>query len=217
MRWNSRSKGSIPPSDFIAQAERTSLITDLTCFAVERASRELRSELLSPTGIGVSINIVPRDLTDPRFLQSLETHIVGVGIDPSRVALELTERQPIETTEAHATIRSLHAKGYKFYIDDFGTGHSNLSYLGELSVDAIKLDMIFTRSVGLDNVRSRLVPAILGIVSELNVTPIVEGIETKDQETYFVGLGVRLVQGWLYSRGVPADQLMAMTLAKRAV
>jgi len=93
----------------------------LTCFAVEKASQELRSEVLSVTGfVVVSINIVPRDLTDPRVLQALEELIVAAGIRPSRVALELTERQPIDTAEARAIIKSLHTKGYKIYIDGFG-------------------------------------------------------------------------------------------------
>jgi sensor c-di-GMP phosphodiesterase-like protein len=215
MRWTAPSQGSIPPAEFIAGAEKSSLITDLTCFALETASRDLRDELLSPSGLVVSINVVPRDLADPRFLEALEMHVIGAGISPNRIALELTERQPIDTAEARAAIKALHAKGYRISIDDFGTGNSNLSYLGDLSITAIKMDMIFTQSVGTDNIRSRLIPSILGMARDLGATMVVEGIETAAQEEYFKAAGVRFAQGWRYSRAVSAEEFKAMVSVGR--
>jgi len=209
MRWTLRSNEKIPPTAFIACAEQSALITDLTCFAIETASRELRSLLSDEPDFVISINIVSRDLTDPRFLLALETHIVAKGINPRRIALELTERQPIDTPGAMATIRALHAKGYRIYIDDFGTGYSNLAYLGELSVDTIKVDMIFTQSVGSDNIRARLIPSILGMAKDLGISVIVEGIETEEQESYFQLSGANFAQGWRYSASVPAHGLLA--------
>jgi sensor c-di-GMP phosphodiesterase-like protein len=210
MRWTLRSNDKISPTAFIACAEQSSLITDLTCFAIETASRELRNLLEDEPDFVISINIVSRDLTDPRFLLALETHIVAKGIDPRRIALELTERQPIDTPGARATIVALHAKGYRIYIDDFGTGYSNLAYLGELSVDTIKVDMIFTQSVGSDNIRARLIPSILGMAKELGIAVIVEGIETEDQERYFQLSGANFAQGWRYSPSLPASGLLSV-------
>ncbi|WEK52608.1 MAG: EAL domain-containing protein [Candidatus Kaistia colombiensis] len=210
MRWTLHANDRVSPAEFVAGAEKSPLITDLTCFAIETAGRELRSLLVGKRDFVVSINIVSRDLTDPRFVGALEKHIGGAGICSSRIALELTERQPIDTPEAMATIKALHAKGYRIYIDDFGTGYSNLSYLGEMAIDAIKVDMIFTQSVGNNNIRARLIPSILAMAKDLGVTLVVEGVETAEQESYFKIAGAHFAQGWRYGRGVPADHLLAI-------
>jgi sensor c-di-GMP phosphodiesterase-like protein len=210
MRWTLQSRDRISPAEFIAAAEKSSLITDLTCFAVETISRELRSVLIGDLNFVVSINIVSRDLTDPRFFLSLYKNIEAVGISPNRIALELTERQPINSPEASSAIKSLHEKGYRIYIDDFGTGYSNLSYLGELSVDAIKLDMIYTQSIGSDSVRSKLIPVILGMVLNSDISLIAEGVETAEQEEYLKEMGVNLVQGWRYGRGMSSGSLLEL-------
>lgn len=215
MRWTLRSNEKVSPTAFIACAEESSLITDLTCFAIRTVSRELRSLLRNEQDFVISINIGSRDLTDPRFLLALETHIVATGISPRRIALELTERQPIDTPDARATIRSLHAKGYRIYIDDFGTGYSNLAYLGELSVDTIKVDMIFTQSVGSDTIRARLIPSILGVARDLGISVIIEGVESEEQERYFRASGAHFAQGWRYSRSVPARDLLSVARSSR--
>lgn len=207
MRWPARTGAAIGPEAFIPAAEHGGLIGALTCFAIRRVGEELGPLLRANPAFTVSINIVADDLDDARFHAALDLHIVNAGISPSQIALELTERRSAEVEAANAVIKRLRSAGYKIYIDDFGTGFSSLTYLSDLSVDAIKLDRSFTCTVNTAVVRSRLVPPILEMARDIGVPVIVEGVETEFQKAYFRDGGVVWMQGWLFGRAVTAAQL----------
>ncbi len=208
MRWPAKTGEAIGPDEFIPVAEEGGLIGDLTCFAIRRVSEELGPLLRRNPHFTVSVNIVADDLDDARFHAALDWHIARAGIPPSQIALELTERRSSEVKAANAVITRLRQAGYKIYIDDFGTGFSSLTYLSDLSVDAIKLDKSFTSTVNTEVVRARLVPPILDMAKDIGVKVIVEGVETEYQAAYFRSYGIRCMQGWLFGRPVEAGELL---------
>ena len=208
MRWTERSGVEISPDVFIPVAEEGGLIGDLTCFAIRSVSRELGDLLRGNPDFRVSINIVADDLEDPRFHDALSVHIDGAGIPPGQIALELTERRAAQVEAADVVINKLRGRGFRIYIDDFGTGYSSLTYLSDLSVDAIKLDKSFTKTVDTSAARSRLVPPIMDMAREIGVPVIVEGVETEFQAAYFARCGASLMQGWLFGRPVGAGELV---------
>jgi sensor c-di-GMP phosphodiesterase-like protein len=217
MRWTERGGVDVPPDVFIPVAEEGGLIGDLTCFAIRSVSRELGDLLRGNPDFGVSINIVADDLEDPRFHDALSVHIDGAGIPPGQIALELTERRAAQVEAADVVINALRGRGFRIYIDDFGTGYSSLTHLSDLSVDAIKLDKSFTKTVDTSAARSRLVPPIMDMAREIGVPVIVEGVETEFQAAYFARCGASLMQGWLFGRPVGAGELVlaARVRAKR--
>jgi sensor c-di-GMP phosphodiesterase-like protein len=208
MRWPEASGEGIGPDIFIPLAEEGGLISLLSCFAIRTVSNELGPVLRINPHFTVSINIVADDLDDERFHAALAAHITGDGISPSQIALELTERRSAQVEAANAVINKLRRAGYRIYVDDFGTGFSSLSYLSDLSVDAIKLDKSFTSTVDTETVRARLVPPILDMAKDIGVPVIVEGVETENQAAYFRAHGVSGMQGWLFGRPVEAAKLM---------
>jgi len=208
MRWPGAPGGPVGPDVFIPAAENGGLIGELTCLAIQTVSRDLGAFLRSRADFTVSINIVADDLEDPRFHAALAAYIVGEGILPSQVALELTERRAAEVEAANLVINDLRRAGYKIYIDDFGTGYSSLSYLSDLSIDAIKLDKSFTQTVDTEAARARLVQPIMDMARDIGVPVIVEGVETEGQAAYFRRRGVACMQGWLFGRPVEAKELM---------
>jgi len=208
MRWPVKTGAAIGPDEFIPLAEDGGMIGELTCFAIRRVGEDLGDLLRANPSFTVSINIVADDLNDARFHAALALHIAGAGVSPSQVALELTERRSAEVEAANAVINQLRRTGYKIYIDDFGTGFSSLTYLSDLSIDAIKLDRSFTGAVNTAVVRARLVPPILDMARDIGVRVIVEGVETDYQAAYFRNYGVVWMQGWLFGQALEAGELL---------
>lgn len=150
------------------------------------------------------------DLAHPAFLDELEQAVRDAGVSPSALALELTEHSAADLESAKAAIARLRRTGFAVYIDDFGTGYSNLSYLQDLRVDAIKIDRVFTQTVGTETVTASVVPQILEIAEGLGLTVIAEGIEKAEQADYFRnGRRGVLGQGWLLGRPMPAEEFIA--------
>jgi sensor c-di-GMP phosphodiesterase-like protein len=210
MRWRTRRGSFIAPDLFVPAAEEAGFVGDLTRLAIATAGRDLAETLRAYPELTISINIVSDDLEDMRFHAALAEHIEGRGIPPFQIALELTERRAAQVEAASVILTDLRALGYKIYLDDFGTGYSNLSYLSDLTIDAIKLDRSFTRTVDVGFARGRLVPPILDMAREVDVPVIVEGVETSAQADFFKTHRVNLMQGWLFSPAVGVSELLAM-------
>jgi len=209
MRWPVSTGVAIGPDAFIPIAEESGMIGEITCYAIRRVGEELGPLLRLRPDFLVSINIAADDFGDERFHAALAQHIIGAGISPSQIALELTERRSAEVQTASAAISDLRRAGYRIYIDDFGTGFSSLTYLSDLTIDAIKLDKSFTSTVNTGASRARLVPPILEMANDIGVPVIVEGVETSLQAAYFRACGVRRMQGTLFGQPVVAAELIS--------
>jgi sensor c-di-GMP phosphodiesterase-like protein len=205
LRWTDEEGGMVSPDLFVKVAEECGFVEELTALVTRRSLRDFGATLLARPGFRLSLNVTAADLTDPRLLSMLERVLEDAGVSPRSVSIEITESSTARHEAAIESIRSLRQRGHSVHVDDFGTGYSSLAYLHELSVDAIKIDKAFTRSIGTEAVTQAILPQILAMAEVLNLEVIVEGIETSLQASYFTVFGERiLAQGWLFGRPVAA-------------
>jgi sensor c-di-GMP phosphodiesterase-like protein len=146
----------------------------------------------------------------------LEQSLDQAGVLAASVVIEITESSTALHKVALEAIRHLRRLGHHVHIDDFGTGYSNLSYLHDLSVDAIKIDRSFTQAIGTEAVTVSILPQILAMAKTLNLQVIVEGIETSQQASYFIGGAKSILgQGWLFGRPVPPVEFLRLLGASK--
>jgi len=213
IRWINEDGESVRPDVFVALAEQRGFAGQITRLVTHRVMSEL-GDLLAEGRLRVTVNIASQDLDDPEFHRYLHRCLTDAGVQPRSVGLELTERTTASRKTAVATLATLRSMGHMVYIDDFGTGYSSLAYLHQLDVDAIKVDRVFTQTVGTGAVTASVVPQILAMAEQLDLLVVVEGIETEEQAQYFraAGRGI-LGQGWLFGKPVPAAQFRKLVLA----
>ncbi|PYE90618.1 EAL domain-containing protein [Phyllobacterium leguminum] len=208
IRWWSNGD-FIPPDVFIALAEQRGMAGQITRYVLDHVIQEMGETLRLHRDFRITINVTASDLNDPKFLAAIEEGLHYAQIEPEQIGIELTERSAADSHAAIEGIARLRARGHSVYIDDFGTGYSSLSYLGELKVDALKMDRAFTRTVGTDAVTVSIVPQIIDMATKHKLAIVAEGIETEAQAAYFRGLPVRILgQGWFYGRPVSAPRLI---------
>jgi sensor c-di-GMP phosphodiesterase-like protein len=218
VRWVTESGESVRPDVFIPLAEENGFIGEITRLVLRRVIHELGTNLLRQ-GMRVNVNMAATDLDDPAFEAELKRCIEESGLPPSAIGLELTERSTANQVMSIQAITKLSQSGFPVYIDDFGTGYSSLSYLHQLPVFAIKIDRAFTQTIGTEAVTASVVPQILQMAETLNLTVVVEGIETEEQAAYFRGRGLPvpvLGQGWLFGRPMPSVQLRQFIRSRSA-
>ena len=136
------------------------------------------------------------------------------GLPPSRLELEITESLLVQDTPAVVrTLNELNSLGITLALDDFGTGYSSLSYLRKFPLQVLKIDKAFVQDLGKDLDSESLVYAIIAMAKSLRMQVVAEGVETTEQLQFLQARGVDLVQGYLFSRPVPADQFRALLAA----
>jgi sensor c-di-GMP phosphodiesterase-like protein len=216
-RWTDEDGQYVRPDVFVSAAEELGFIGKLTRVVLRLVVTELGEYLRAHPNFRINVNIAAADLADPQFLTMLAKLLEQHGIAATSVNLELTERSTADHPLAISAIRKLRSRGHQFYIDDFGTGYSSLSYLNELSVDAIKIDRVFTDAVGTGSLTAAIVPQILAMAEKLHVKVVVEGVERAEQSTYFADLDQEiLAQGWHFGEAIPAPELLTL-VEKKAV
>ncbi|MEJ5018655.1 EAL domain-containing protein [Ochrobactrum vermis] len=214
LRWQLQTGDLIPPDVFIAEAEEKGMAGRVTAYVVDQVIDELGDLLRRNRNIQININITASDVQAPAFQNSIQTKLLNAGIDPRQIGLELTERTAVDFSTASEGIRQLREQGHKVYIDDFGTGYSSLAYLGELQIDAIKIDKAFTRTVCTDGETVSIVPQIVSMARQHNLGIVIEGIETEAQADYFRKMKTPMTaQGWFYGKPLHAKDAMALVTA----
>jgi len=207
VRWTKPNGDSVSPEVFIPLAEEKRFVGQITRIVLQRVVEEFR-DMLATGKLHVTINVTVQDLTDPQFLPHLNRCLHSANIKPSAIGLELTERSTAEPIIATNALLELKQAGYSLYIDDFGTGYSSLGYLHQLSVDGIKVDRMFTKTIGTGSVTASIIPQIIDMAQQLSLQMVIEGIETRQQAEYFrAALPHGLGQGWLYSKPISSVEL----------
>jgi sensor c-di-GMP phosphodiesterase-like protein len=207
VRWTDDDGRKVSPEVFVRIAEERGFVGELTALVVRRALSEFAGTLIRRRDFHISINVTAADLADDKFLPMLEDAVRQNKINAQSVTLELTEGTAARHKLAHEAIQDLRQMGHRVHIDDFGTGYSSLSYLNSLSIDAIKIDKSFTRSIGTYSVTVGILPQILAMAETLKLAVIVEGIETADQAKYFSLMEQAiLAQGWFFGYPVSAAE-----------
>ncbi len=208
MRWQHPERGMVPPSDFIPVAEEMGLIVQLGEWALRQACAEATEW---PDGICVSVNLSPLQFAKGNLVSSVMSALASAGLPASRLELEITESVLLEKSERNITIlNQLRDLGVRISMDDFGTGYSSIGYLRSFPFDKIKIDQSFVRDLLVDEGSLAIVRAIAGLGVSFGMITTAEGVETEEQMRCLNLEGCIEVQGYLYSRPVPADEIVGV-------
>ena len=206
MRWQHPEHGLMRPDLFIPVAEESGLILPMTRWAMTRIRDDFKT-LNLPEGFHIAINLTPLHLENDEVVNDVKTIFGGCRLAPANIILEVTERHPIGDAGGKI-IEALRGVGPGVAVDDFGTGHSGLTYLQKFRFDFLKIDQSFVRSIGTDAVNLTVVDAIIKLAQDLGIALIAEGIETEDQYAYLRKSGVGFGQGWLFAKALPISQFI---------
>ena len=211
IRWRSPELGLVPPLQFIPLLEETGLILQVGSWALKRASLDHRDwverALKAPR---IAVNVSPIQLRQRDFVDVLKQAIIG-GVAPPGIDLEITESLAMEDIQANiGKLTSLRQLGVNIAIDDFGTGYSSLGYLAKLPVQSLKIDRSFIVAMVDDPDAMTLVSTIISLAHSLRLKVVAEGVDSEDQASALRRLQCDEMQGYLFSRPLPLDELTAL-------
>ncbi|WP_324780687.1 putative bifunctional diguanylate cyclase/phosphodiesterase [Thiobacillus sedimenti] len=211
-RWLPRSGGIIWPDQFVPVAEETGLIVPLGRWVLRAACEQWiawRDAGLNPPP--VAVNLSPRQFTDARLIEDIEAILQETGMDAGQLQLEVTESAAMENpARTFDMLDALRQRGLHIYIDDFGTGHSNLGQLKRMPIDALKIDKSFVNDVLRDGDDAEIVNAIIRLAHALNLRVVAEGVETQEQAAFLKQGGCDEIQGYVIAKPLPPDQASAL-------
>ena len=208
MRWQHPQRGLVPPSEFIPVAEEMGLIVQLGEWALRQACAEAVGW---PDGICVSVNLSPLQFAKGNLVATVMNALASSGLPASRLELEITESVLFEKSEFNiAILNQLRELGVRISMDDFGTGYSSIGYLRSFQFDKIKIDRSFVRDLLVDEGSLAIVRAIAGLGVSFGMTTTAEGVETEEQMRCLNREGCVEVQGYLYSKPIPASEIAAL-------
>jgi diguanylate cyclase (GGDEF)-like protein len=209
LRWHHFSRGWIGPDKFIPIAEETGMIGPMGAWVIEEACKTLKAwEAIGLSHLSVAVNVSVRQFAKPDFVDSVLLTLKNHAVGRNRIELEITEsllmRNVAETT---GNLKRLAAAGVGVSIDDFGTGYSSLGYLKQFTVHSLKIDRSFVKDLTISSDDSAICSAIIALARELRLKVIAEGVETVEQLNFLRLQRCDQVQGYLFSKPLPADQL----------
>jgi len=210
LRWKHPRAGMIPPPEIVNAAIRLRLLDKLTGFVGERACcllRALDRRQLPP--IKVSVNVSPREFSihSPAFI--LKDLSDRYGVDPRRIEIEITEEALFDPKHCARELNRAKEYGFGLAIDDFGVGHSSISNLMTVELDAVKIDRSFIHGITASRQNQQLVAAITAVALPLGYRIIAEGVETEAEAQMLRMLGCSYGQGWLYGRPMAESEAIA--------
>jgi EAL domain-containing protein (putative c-di-GMP-specific phosphodiesterase class I) len=215
LRWQDDQNGLVMPGDFIPLAERTGLIGPISEWVIEEACRQSAEWRSMGLDLYVSVNL-PAVFWQPTAMRQVLATIERFGLSADRMMVEITESTVMaDALRSEPIIAELHERGLRLAIDDFGTGHSSLARLNQMLVTTLKIDRSFIADLPGDPSAAVLVATIIQLAHNLGLHPLAEGIETEEQRTFLVENGCQLGQGFLFSKAVPADEIVALHNAMR--
>ena len=208
VRWKHPKRGFVSPAEFIPLAEETGVIIPLGEWILQQACATAAGW---PGDISIAVNLSPIQFRHSDLPLLVISALQESGLDASRLEIEITESVFLEATPAIKTaLAKLRELGVRLSLDDFGTGYSSLSYLRRLAFDKIKIDQSFVRDLPHEQSGAAIVRAIIDLATSLKMTVIAEGVETEAQRRCLLSLGCHALQGYLFSRPVPADEANAL-------
>ena len=214
LRWDDPKLGSIPPDTFIAVAEKTNLIRMVNYFVIDTVCEQQvqwRKEGSNP--IRININLSGNQEIFITSLKRLMDHIERLDLSPSLFGIEITERSLFEINDnTIAQLQYVYQKGVKISIDDFGTGYSSLLYLSKLPLTTLKIDKEFISNICNKEKDNAIILSIIKLGQSLNLEIVAEGVETKNQCNYLKQNACTIIQGYLFSKPVRADELKDLSI-----
>lgn len=211
LRWyDKKNNAFIAPDVFIPVAEENGLIFPLGEWVLEQVCKQIVVwSKQSSTTLTVAVNLSAEQLKHPEFLNNISHILANTGVMAEQIEFELTESVLMENPEqAMNLLSSLKELGFKLAIDDFGTGYSSLSYLSHLPVDYLKIDRSFIENITSDINAATIATSIIALGHRMGLKVIAEGVETAEQLNYLSQYNCDYMQGYYYSRPLPAAQLI---------
>jgi diguanylate cyclase (GGDEF)-like protein len=216
IRWNHPERGLVSPAEFIPLAEETGLIAPIGEWVLQRSCNDLKEWSHSAHAPAVSSNISARQFQDPNFFPMVMSTLDNCGLDPAQLELELTESSIMTNVEsAIRTLNALQNSGIKISVDDFGTGFSSLAYLKRLPINVLKIDRSFVHDVSTDPDNAALIMAIIALAHNLRLRVVAEGVESEEQLRFLHLLRCDEIQGFLFSKPLPAADFKQLLLEEQ--
>lgn len=213
VRWRHPTHGLIAPGVFIAAAEERGLIVALGEWVMRRACQDAARW----PGLRVGVNVSALQFRQANFVQDVNRIMRETNLESGRLEIELTESVLVEDADqAEAAMMELRAIGVKLALDDFGTGYSSLIYLRRFAFDKIKIDKSFLDSMEATGESAILVHSVVHLGRALGLEVTAEGVETEEQRRFLQAVGCHFLQGFLFSKPVPAETIDALLAAERA-
>jgi EAL domain-containing protein (putative c-di-GMP-specific phosphodiesterase class I) len=217
LRWIHPQHGYIPPTNFIAVAEKGELMGQLTLWVARRALRHARELRRSGLNIPIAINVSGHNMVDADFPSQLQALVADSGLEPDAIHLEITETVLMSDPERAATvIGELAAMGFALDIDDFGTGYSSLSYLRRLPLKSLKIDRTFVMELNANAQDVHIVRSTVGLAHGLGLSVIAEGVEDAHTLELLGKLGCDMAQGFGIGKPMPMDEFLPWALKHTA-
>jgi diguanylate cyclase (GGDEF)-like protein/PAS domain S-box-containing protein len=211
VRWQHPERGLLDPADFVSIAEDSGLIEPIGRWVQERACRQIlewHEQRPDDRPFDVAVNLSARQVAHRDLPATVAEIIARTGIDPVHLRLEITESVLVEeSATAIASLEALNELGVRLVLDDFGTGYSSLAYLNRFPFHALKIDRSFVDALGIEQERTAIVEAIIGMARALSLEVIAEGVENEVQLAELSRLGCDYAQGHLFHAAMPAAEV----------
>jgi len=211
VRWQHPNRGLLDPKEFVPIAEESGLIEPVGRWVQEAACRQAlawHEQRPDARPLDVSVNISARQVAHRDLPQIVAEILARTGLDPVHLRLEITESVLVEeSATATTTLEALSELGVRLVLDDFGTGYSSLAYLNRFPFDALKIDGSFVEALGIEQERTAIIEAIVGMARALSLDVIAEGVENEVQLSELRRLGCDYAQGHFFSRALPPQQV----------
>lgn len=205
LRWRHPQRGLVSPGVFIPIAEETGLILELGAWVLRRACEDASGW---PSHIRVAVNLAPRQLQEADLVETIAGALRESGLAPDRLELEITETALLANTgKIDEQLAAIVGLGARLALDDFGSGYSSLSYLNRLPVNKVKIDQAFSREAHRSPKTQAIIGAISTLARDLELDLVAEGVETHEQLGFMAKKNIFLIQGYLYSKPRPIDEL----------
>jgi len=218
LRWHRPGYGLVYPAEFVPVMEETGLVVRVGDWIIDEACRQIAAwSAAEVRDVRVAVNVSSRQFVEGDLEGVIKDALARHGIEPGLLELELTESALMQNAE-HTTevLTRLKALGIRIAIDDFGTGYSSLAYLKRFPIDKLKIDIAFVRDIVNNPDDAAIALAIISMAHSLHMQVIAEGVETRAQMAYLRRHSCDQIQGFYFSRALPADQLAEMVVSNRA-
>ena len=211
VRWQHPKRGLLDPAEFVSIAEDSGLIEPIGRWVQERACRQIldwHEQRPDARPFDVAVNLSARQVAHRDLPATIAEIIARTGLDPVHLRLEITESVLVEeSATAIASLEALNEIGVRLVLDDFGTGYSSLAYLNRFPFHALKIDRSFVDALGIEQERTAIVEAIIGMARALSLEVIAEGVENEAQLAELRRLGCDYAQGHLFHAAMPAGDV----------
>src|SRR5256886_13942313 len=216
LRWEHPDFGMVSPMQFIPLAEETGLIVPIGRWVLKEAcAQNMAWQRRGLRAVSMAVNLSPRQFADAHLLRDIDQALAASGMSPVLLQLEVTESMVMRNVaRAIRVLDAIQNRGIRLAIDDFGTGYSSISLMKQFPIDTIKIDRSFVRDLAEDPEDQAIAQAIISMGKALGMTVVAEGVETVEQQDFLREHGCDEMQGYLFSKPLPAKQMADLLRAE---